>query len=85
MSKTANELVNFAKSKLGTNYVYGMKGAVLTDSKLRSLANSYPKYLTYNKEKGKIGTVCTDCSGLISWCTGKVRGSSQYKETATRI
>ena len=62
-----------------------MKGAVLTDSKLRSLANSYPKYLTYNKEKGKIGTVCTDCSGLISWCTGKVRGSSQYKETATRI
>ena len=53
MSKTANELVNFAKSKLGTNYVYGMKGAVLTDSKLRSLANSYPKYLTYNKEKGK--------------------------------
>ena len=30
MSKTANELVNFAKSKLGTNYVYGMKGAVLT-------------------------------------------------------
>ena len=37
MSKTANELVNFAKSKLGTNYVYGMKGAVLTDSKLRSL------------------------------------------------
>ena len=51
MSKTANELVNFAKSKLGTNYVYGMKGAVLTDSKLRSLANSYPKYLTYNKEK----------------------------------
>ena len=85
MSKTANELVNFAKSKLGTNYVYGMKGAVLTDSKLRSLANSYPKYLTYNKEKGKIGTMCTDCSGLISWCTGKVRGSSQYKETATRI
>ena len=85
MSKTANELVNFAKSKLGTNYVYGMKGAVLTDSKLRSLANSYPKYLTYNKEKGKIGTVCTDCSGLISWCTSKVRGSSQYKETATRI
>ena len=29
--------------------------------------------------------MCTDCSGLISWCTGKVRGSSQYKETATRI
>ena len=54
MSKTANELVNFAKSKLGTNYVYGMKGAVLTDSKLRSLANSYPKYLTYNKEKGTV-------------------------------
>ena len=53
MSKTANELVNFAKSKLGTNYVYGMKGAVLTDSKLRSLANSYTKYLTYNKEKEK--------------------------------
>lgn len=53
MSKTANELVNFAKSKLGTNYVYGMKGAVLTDSKLRSLANSYPKYLTYNKEKSE--------------------------------
>ena len=33
--KTANELVKFAQSKLGTPYVYGMKGAVLTEDKLK--------------------------------------------------
>ena len=31
--KTANELVKFVETKLGTSYVYGMKGAVLTADK----------------------------------------------------
>lgn len=83
--KTANELVKFAQSKLGTPYVYGMKGAVLTEDKLKYLANKYPSYLTYEKEKSKIGQVCVDCSGLISWYTGIMKGSSQFKETALRV
>ena len=83
--KTANELVKFVKTKLGTPYVYGMKGAVLTADKLKWLANQYPSYLSCSKEKGKIGKVCVDCSGLISWCTGIERGSSQLKETARKV
>jgi peptidoglycan hydrolase-like protein with peptidoglycan-binding domain len=81
--KTTKELIDFCESKLGTNYVYGSKGEVLTDAKLEQLKRMYPSYI--KDEKSKIGTWCTDCSGLISWCTGIVRGSSQYKESATKV
>ena len=34
---------------------------------------------------GKVGKICCDCSGLISWYTGKIYGSGQYKEKAGEI
>lgn len=84
MAKTANGLVSFAWSKLGTNYVYGMKGVVMTKSKYDYLKSRYPSYVR-DTDVNKVGTVCVDCSGLISWYTGVSRGSSQHKSNATKV
>lgn len=82
-------LANFAKSKIGTPYVYGAKGAdgVFTLERLNSLAKAYPNMFTQSyiaKAKKNVGKVCTDCSGLQSWYTGKVLGSAQLYSTASQ-
>lgn len=82
--KTALQLVNFVKSKLGTNYVYGAKGQVLTASVYNALKNRYGS-LVWDSDRSKIGTECVDCSGLISWCTGIIRNSLGYNQTATEV
>ena len=84
---TGKGLANFVKTKLGTPYVYGAKGAdgKFTSSKLSFLARNYPSMFTATyqaKARKFIGRVCTDCSGLISWYTGKVYGSSQLYSVA---
>ena len=88
MSKTSRELVEFCKGKLGTPYVFGMKGQVLTEALLKQLAAENPKVYTpqyITKARSFMGKHCTDCSGLITWCTGILRGSANYKETAREI
>lgn len=86
---TGQGLANFAISKKGTPYVYGAKGSygVFTSSRLNSLTKLYPSTFTstyINKAKKYVGKVCTDCSGLISWYTGKIIGSSQMYSTASK-
>lgn len=66
---TAAELVAFAKSKLGVPYVYGMKGTVMTLAKYNELKALYGA-LVWDSDKNKVGKVCCDCSGLISWANG---------------
>jgi len=86
MKKKA-ELVAWCESKLGTPYVYGAKGAALTQSQINTWAALYPSTFTASyiaKAKTFIGQACTDCSGLISWLTGTLRGSSNYKDTAAQ-
>lgn len=77
-------LIKFAESKIGTPYVYGMKGSVLTAGKYERLRGVYGD-LVWKSDRNKIGKVCVDCSGLISWYTGVLRGSAQYKDTATSV
>lgn len=81
---TGQELVAFAKSKLGTPYVYGMKGAILTEKKYEQLKLLYGS-LVWESDRAKIGQVCVDCSGLISWGTGKLRNAQGYHDTAENI
>ena len=88
---TGAKLAAFAKTKIGVPYVYGAKGAdgKLTQSRVNSLAKSYPSvftstYLNKIKNKALVGKVCCDCSGLISWYTGKVYGSSQLYSAASK-
>ena len=83
MSKmTGQQLVDFCRSKLGTPYVYGMKGSVMTAAKYAELKRQYGK-LVWDSDRNKIGKVCVDCSGLISWACGVVLGSSQWMERAS--
>lgn len=84
MSKkmTGKELVAFCRSKIGTHYVYGMKGKVMTEANFQYLHNTYgSRYVPYS-DHSKVGKVCVDCSGLISWACGVVLGSSQWMNRA---
>ena len=81
---TGQELVAFAKSKLGVPYVYGMKGEVMTLAKYNQLKSMYGD-LVWNSDKSKVGKVCCDCSGLISWATGIIRNSQGYHDTALEV
>lgn len=85
MSKTAQGLIEFAKSKIGTPYVYGAKGTVMSLEQIRTLRRMYGSNCVWYSDDNKAGKVCVDCSGLISWYTGIVRGSGQYKSTAVEV
>lgn len=76
------ELVAFARSKIGTPYVYGMKGAVMTQANYNYLKGKFGK-MVWNSDVKKVGQVCVDCSGLISWACGVVLGSAQWFERAS--
>ncbi len=91
MSKlTGKGLAKFVKSKLGIPYVYGAKGSYgkLTQAHLNSLILAYPNVFTniyITKARKLVGKVCTDCSGLPAWYTGKNIGSYQlYKSASER-
>ncbi len=79
MKLTNIGLVEFVKTKLGTPYVYGMKGKVMTQANFNYLQERYGVKNVWNSDEKKVGKVCVDCSGLISWYTGKLKGSSQFK------
>lgn len=72
-------LAEFIKTKLGTPYVYGMKGTVMTQANFNYLQERYGVKNVWNSDENKVGKVCVDCSGLISWYTGKLKGSTQFK------
>ena len=74
---TGKELVSFCRSKIGTPYVYGMKGNVMTEQNYKFLKNTYGK-MVWLSDRDKIGKVCVDCSGLISWAFGVTLGSGQW-------
>lgn len=76
------QLVQFCESKLGVNYVYGAKGEVLTLQKYNMLKRMYPEQVK-DSDKKKIGTVCVDCSGLISWAAGVSYNSSGLYSNAS--
>lgn len=80
---TGKELVAFCRSKIGTPYVYGMKGKVMTEQNYKFLKNTYGK-MVWLSDREKIGKVCVDCSGLISWACGVTLGSGQWKARATK-
>ena len=91
MSKLTNiGLVEFARSKIGTPYVYGCKQirgkeVELTLSQYNLLKATYGTGCVWESDISKVGKICCDCSGLISWYTGKFYGSAQYKEKADKV
>ena len=81
---TGQELVSFARSKLGTPYVYGMKGTVMTQANFNYLQWQHGKKSVWDSDEKKVGEVCVDCSGLISWATGVILGSAQLSDRAIK-
>ena len=89
MGLTGKGLVDFTNGKIGTPYVYCAKGAdgAFTQAKYDFLAKAYPTVFTnsYKRkiaDKGLVGKVCTDCSGLITWYMGSTMGSAQLYSAA---
>ena len=82
---TNKELVRFVKDKIGTEYVYGMKGKVMTNENFKYLQKTYGTSLVWNKDAEKIGEVCVDCSGLIYWATKIHFSSTQLYNNATHV
>lgn len=80
---TGKELVEFARSKIGTPYLYGCKGEILTKEKYDYLQKTYGTDYVWKSDSSKIGMVCVDCSGLISWGSKVMRGSAQWFAKAT--
>lgn len=82
--KTVNELIAHCQSVKNWLYVYGMKGSVMSEEKYFLLRKQYGSNV-WLSDRMKIGSVCCDCSGLISSCTGVLRGSQGYYDSATEI
>lgn len=81
---TGQELVAFARSKIGVPYVYGVKGEVVSADLFDRLRKLYPKYVPYSDRK-KVGQVCVDCSGLITWACGRPLNSAGWKAAADEV
>ena len=78
---TGQELVAFARSKMGCPYVYGAKGEVVSADLFDRLRKLYPKYVPLSDRK-KVGQICVDCSGLISWACNRPLNSAGWKSAA---
>lgn len=79
----ATELVEFCRSKIGTAYVYGMKGEVMTQANFNYLHKVYgDRFVPYSDSK-KVGKLCVDCSGLISWFCNVSMNSAGWYARAT--
>lgn len=86
-------LVDYALSMKGTPYFYGAKvpNGPLTEEYMLRMHNMYQSkvttgYMLKARQKGNVGKVNVDCSGLISAYTGKVLGSSQlYSQAHKRL
>jgi uncharacterized protein YycO len=88
---TGREFADFAISKLGTPYFYGAKMQVLTEAFMKLMHKSYPTmvtsaYMKKARNKGQVGRLNVDCSGLVGSFRGKQLGSAQLYSTAyTRL
>lgn len=80
----ASELVDFFKSKIGTNYVYGMRGSVMTKEKYWELKKQYGD-LVWDSDIKKCNTVCVDCSGMFQWFMGISKSSAGWFQCATEV
>lgn len=56
----------------------------MTQSDYDRLKKAYGDYV-WDSDRNKIGQVCVDCSGLISWATGIIRNSDGYHDTAVEV
>lgn len=87
MKRTAAELIEHCKKALKNNvqYIYGAKMEVLSYNQIKAFQSMYGSNMVWVSDIKKAGKLCCDCSGLISSCTGVLRGSANYKQTAEKV
>ena len=88
-TKTAKGLVSYVKTKIGNPYLYGFKqnyawNRTCTKDNYNNLKKTYGS-MVWNSDVKCVGKHPCVCSGLISAYTGILRGSSEYKSTATKV
>ena len=81
---TGHQLAVFAHEHIGTPYVYGAKGKVLTQANFNYLHRVYGSKLVPYSDHLKVGQVCVDCSGLIGWACGVWQNSKSWKDQAVK-
>lgn len=89
MALTGEGAAKFAKTMLGTPYIYGAKNQIVTQSMVNSWTRMYPSvftpaYLKKIKTKKLVGKRCCDCSGLLYAYSGKLYGTAQMYSIATK-
>lgn len=81
---TGAELVSFCRSKIGTPYLYGAKGEMVTKDDFDDLQKRYGKVMVPTTDAKKVGKVCVDCSGLVSWACNRPLNSAGWKSSASQ-
>lgn len=80
---TGAALVDFCRSKIGTPYIYGAKGEKVTLEEFAVLQTLYGKKMVWDSDVEKVGKVCVDCSGLITWACNVPLNSAGWNSTAS--
>ena len=71
-SNKASEVIAFAKSKVGSGYLWGASGQVLTQELLQKFKSQHPNQVDTNIISKWIGKEVYDCSGLVMKALQKV-------------
>ena len=86
---TGTELAEFALNRCGMPYFYGAKisHGILTEEFMKEMHRKFPQlvddvYLKKAREKGQVGQVNVDCSGLIGAYRGRERSTAQLYSSA---
>ncbi len=65
--KIVNEVIELAESKIGFQYVWGGKGEVMTEERLKELITYYGESYYPLSQETYVGEQAFDCSGLTYW------------------
>ena len=86
---TRSDMVNAGKEavRLGVKYIYGAKPEkgrflVYSRAEIDQLRDWYGSDCVWWSDSDKAGSLCCDCSGLITFATGVVKGSWQLENEA---
>ena len=72
--KIIKQVISLAKKKLGTEYVWGGKGEIITEERYNELVKCYGESYYPLDKKDYIGKQGFDCSGLTYWTYKTVTG-----------
>jgi len=83
---TAEQLVEFAASWLGSQYMYGVNGLVITESLIQAKARKYPHKYTADKIavlRQNIGRKAVQCNSFTSILLNQERSANGWLSVAT--